>query len=123
VRFRAWTEEMLARLQAELGDVERNGHPTQRLPHTLNVYIPGVESRALIVQLPDVAIATGSACTSASVEPSHVIAALGYEDIRAHCSIRISVGRFINEEVAYKACQKIAHISHKLVEIGKPRHT
>lgn len=93
VRFCAWTEEMFAQLCAELGDVERNGHPTQRLPHTLNVYIPGVESRALIVQLPDVAIATGSACTSASVEPSHVIIALGYPLARAHGSVRIGVGR------------------------------
>jgi len=107
VRFRAWTEEMLARLQAELGDIERNGHPTQRLPHTLNVYIPGVESRALIVQLPDVAIATGSACTSASVAPSHVIMALGFGAGRAHNSIRISVGRFCDETEMRAAATRI----------------
>ena len=93
VRFRTWTYNMFDRLRVELGNVELNGHPTQRLAHNLNIYLPGIESRALIVQLPDVAIATGSACTSASVNPSHVIVALGFEPCRAYGSIRISVGR------------------------------
>ncbi|MEF8795163.1 MAG: cysteine desulfurase family protein [Salinivenus sp.] len=84
-RFEAWTDRMFDRLQDELGDVERNGHPEQRLAHNLNVYIPGIESRALIVDLKETAIATGSACTSADVEPSHVITAM-YDDQRAHSS-------------------------------------
>ncbi len=109
VRFRQWTDAMFEQLRAELGDVERNGHPTQRLAHTLNVYIPGVESRALIIQLPDVAIATGSACTSASVEPSHVIMALNLNKDRAHDSIRISVGRFTSNEHTLRATKKIAY--------------
>jgi cysteine desulfurase len=114
VCFRAWTEEMLARLQAALGDVERNGHPTQRLPHKLNVYIPGVESRALIVQLPDVAIATGSACTSASVAPSHVIAALGFGETRAHGSTRISVGRDTTDARIHQATGRIIAATNHL---------
>ena len=78
----------------ELDDVELNGHPTQRLPHNLSVAIPGVESRSLLVQLKhEVALSTGSACTTAKVEPSHVIMALGYGEERAHCSLRLGLGR------------------------------
>ena len=93
-RFRAWTQEMYRRLQEALGDVQLNGHPTDRLPHNLNVSIPGINARALIPQLKNIAIATGSACTSAEMKPSHVILALGYGDERAHNALRISVGRF-----------------------------
>ncbi|MCC6604724.1 MAG: cysteine desulfurase [Anaerolineae bacterium] len=92
-KFRAWTQQMYRQLVDELGDVHLNGHPTQRLPHNLNVSIPGIKARALIPQLKDVAIATGSACTSAEVKPSHVIQALGFGDGRAHSALRISVGR------------------------------
>jgi cysteine desulfurase len=95
---RRWTERMLNRLQTELGSVCLNGHPTQRLPHNLNVTIPGIKARALIPQLKNVAIATGSACTSAEVKPSHVIQALGFGDERAHSALRISVGRFNTDE-------------------------
>jgi cysteine desulfurase len=98
VTFRRWTERILSRLQTELGDVHLNGHPTERLPHNLNVSIPGVKARALIPQLKTVALATGSACTSAEVKPSHVIQALGFGDMRAHTALRISVGRFNTDE-------------------------
>jgi cysteine desulfurase len=88
---------MLSQLRAELGEehVALNGHPnpTQRWPNNLNVSIRGIESRSLIVQLKDVAISTGSACTTANVEPSHVILALGFGEARAHSAIRIGVGR------------------------------
>lgn len=93
-RFRAWTQGMYRRFQETLGDVQLNGHPTERLAHNLNVSIPGIKARALIPQLKNIAIATGSACTSAEVKPSHVIQALGYGDERAHSALRISVGRF-----------------------------
>ncbi len=89
LRDRLWTE-----LQARLDHVELNGHPTQRLPHNLSIAIPGIESRSLLVQLKhDVALSTGSACTTAKVEPSHVILALGYGEERAHCSLRFGLGR------------------------------
>jgi len=70
-----------------------NGHPTDRLPNNINISILGVESKALIVGLKQVAIATGSACTTLSVEPSHVIRALGFGEERAHSALRIGVGR------------------------------
>ena len=92
-KYRRWTQMMFQQFRDQLGDVELNGHPTQRLPHNLNVSIKGIESRSLIVQLKHIAISTGSACTSASVEPSHVILALGFGEDRAHSAIRIGVGR------------------------------
>ncbi len=112
-RFREWTDRMFNHLQEELGDVEQNGHPEKRLAHNLNVYIPGIESRALIVDLKETAIATGSACTSADVEPSHVITAM-HDEQRAHSSVRISVGRANEEEQVDKATQRIASAVEQL---------
>jgi cysteine desulfurase len=112
-RFEAWTDRMFDHLQDELGDVERNGHPKERLAHNLNVYIPGIESRALIMDLKETAIATGSACTSADVEPSHVITAM-HDEQRAHSSIRISVGRANDEEQIDEAAQRIADAAEQL---------
>lgn len=106
-RFRAWTQGMYQRLQEGLGDVQLNGHPTERLPHNLNVSIPGIKARALIPQLKNIAIATGSACTSAEVKPSHVIQALGFGDERAHSALRISVGRFNTDDEVVTAVDKI----------------
>ena len=94
-RLREWTDWMFEEMRGGIVGVERNGHPTERLPHNLSVYIPGVESRALVLELRDtVALSTGSACTSARVEPSHVILALGLAEERAHSSVRIGLGRF-----------------------------
>jgi len=93
-RLRGLRDRLWAGIQAGLNNVQLNGHPTQRLPHNLNIAIPGIESRALLVLLKDdVALSTGSACTTAKVEPSHVILALGYGEERAHCSVRLGLGR------------------------------
>ena len=93
-RLRSWTDWMLTELQETINGVERNGHPIERLPHNLNVYVPGVESRAVVLELRDlVAFSTGSACTTAKVEPSHVIRALGFPDDRAYSSFRFGIGR------------------------------
>lgn len=98
-RLRKLRDKLWAGLQAALDNVELNGHPYRRLPHNLSVAIPGVESRSLMVQLKhEVALSTGSACTTAKVEPSHVIIALGYGEERAHQSIRIGLGRDNTEE-------------------------
>jgi len=97
-RLRELRDFLWQRLQENLEDVQLNGHPTQRLPHNLSVAISGVESRSLLVQLKhDVALSTGSACTTAKVEPSHVILALGYGEERAHTSVRFGLGRENNE--------------------------
>lgn len=98
-QFRIWTQRMYERLKLELGSlVELNGHPTERLPHNLNVSFANIESKALIVRLKGIAVSTGSACTTASVEPSHVISALGFGEGRAHNAIRVGVGRFNTDD-------------------------
>jgi len=117
--FRRWTDYMLQTFQANIPGVEQNGHPKQRLPHTLNVSIPDIESKALIVGLQDIAISTGSACTSSSVEPSHVICALGQGGKRAHNAIRIGVGRGNSQEEVSIAVFRIIEEVAKLKNISK----
>lgn len=94
VRLKELRDSLFERLKKEIEEIELNGHPEKRLPNNLNIYIPGVEARSLIVQLKDdVAISTGSACSTAKVEPSHVIEALKFKKSRAYKSIRIGLGR------------------------------
>ena len=101
VRLRGLTDWMLDEFQRRNDGIERNGHPLLRLPHNLNVFIPGIESRAIVLELRDtVAFSTGSACTTAHVETSHVIGALGFPDDRAHGSLRFGLGRYTTGEQA-----------------------
>ena len=96
-RHRGWTGHMLD-MFAEAG-AALNGHPTSRLPHNLNVRFPGIEGKAVINSVSDmVAISAGSACTTQSVEPSHVLLALGLSEDQAHQSIRFGLGRFTTRE-------------------------
>ena len=93
------------RLWAGLSSMEEvyvNGDMERRVPHNLNVSFNYVEGESLIMAVSDVAVSSGSACTSASLEPSYVLRALGRSDELAHSSIRFSVGRFTTvEEVDY----------------------
>ena len=113
-RFRQMTSFMYEQLREKLGNVELNGHPTDRLPNNLNLYIKGVESKSLIVQLKDVAISTGSACTSLHVEPSHVLKALGHSDERIHQSVRLGVGRFTTQQQVEAASERMIQAVHVL---------
>ena len=84
-------------LLAALGDIpgiRLNGHAERRLPGALNISVADVDGEALLLSLPEFALSTGSACTSASLEPSHVLRALGLPDALAHSSLRIGFGRF-----------------------------
>lgn len=100
-RHRGWTGRMLDRFKEMGGTL--NGHPTDRLPHNLNVRFPGIEGKAVINSVSDrVAISAGSACTTQTVEPSHVLLALGLSEEQAHQSIRFGLGRFTTgEEVEF----------------------
>lgn len=113
-RFRAWTQQMYQRLEEEIEGVRLNGHPTQRLPNNLNVSLPGIDAKLLVMNLKNVAISTGSACTSASPEPSHAILALGFGEERAHCAIRVSVGRFNSDQQVYMAINHLIGSMKKL---------
>ena len=109
--FRIAKEEMdteLARIQAlrdrlakgllEIEEVYINGDMEHRVPHNLNVSFNFVEGESLIMAIKDIAVSSGSACTSASLEPSYVLRALGRSDELAHSSIRFTIGRFTTEE-------------------------
>ena len=95
-------QRLFERLSAELDYIFLNGHPTQRLPNNLNLSFGYVEGESLMMGVSDLAVSSGSACTSASLEPSYVLRAIGLKDELAHSSIRFGLGRFTTEaEVDY----------------------
>lgn len=101
---------------ADLGDIRVNGDPEQRLPGALNFSVGYVEGEALLMSLKDLAISTGSACTSASLEPSYVLRAIGLPDELAHSSLRFSFGRFTRIEDVDAATEQLRHAVQKLRE-------
>ena len=90
--------QLQAGLFERLDEIYVNGHPTERLPGNLNVSFAYVEGESLLMGINDIAVSSGSACTSATLEPSYVIRALGIDDELAHSSIRFGLGRFNTEE-------------------------
>jgi cysteine desulfurase len=103
-RIRSLRDHLQARLQAEVPHAYLNGSSEQRLPGTLNISFAYVEGEGLIMGLKDVALSSGSACTSASLEPSYVLRAMGLNDELAHSSLRMTIGRFTTlDEVDYVA--------------------
>ncbi len=100
-RIRTLRDRLMAGLM-DMEEVHLNGDIVQRVPHNLNLSFNFVEGESLIMAIKDVAVSSGSACTSASLEPSYVLRALGRSDELAHSSIRFTVGRFTTvEEVDY----------------------
>ncbi len=106
-RLLALRERLLARLRDALAGVTVNGHPSERLPGNLNLGFEGIEADALLASLHDLALSTGSACSSARPEPSHVLVALGLPDARVRSSIRIGLGRGTTTEQADRAAERI----------------
>ena len=82
---------------SDIDEVYVNGDIEQRVPHNLNMSFNFVEGESLIMAIKDIAVSSGSACTSASLEPSYVLRALGRSDELAHSSIRFTIGRFTTE--------------------------
>ena len=111
-------ERFERRIFAGLDEVYINGDQEQRLPGCSNISFPYVEGESLIMGIKDLAVSSGSACTSASLEPSHVMQAMDVGDELAHSSIRFGFGRTTTaEEVDYAADQVIAAVS-KLRELS-----
>jgi cysteine desulfurase len=98
VRLRGLRDRLLGYLQANLKETYINGSWEHRLPGNLNVSFAYVEGEGLMMALKDVAVSSGSACTSASLEPSYVLRAIGVDEELAHTSIRFGLGRFNTEE-------------------------
>jgi cysteine desulfurase len=129
--FRIAREEMTAegerirmlqqRLLRGLSDVEQvfvNGHLEKRVPHNLNMSFNFVEGESLIMGIKEIAVSSGSACTSASLEPSYVLRALGRSDELAHSSLRMTIGRFTTVEDIDKAASLIRDRVAKLRELS-----
>jgi len=112
-RIRALRDKLLAGMR-QMDEVFLNGHLERRVPHNLNVSINFVEGESLIMAVKDIAVSSGSACTSASLEPSYVLRALGRSDELAHSSMRFTLGRFTTEE---EVDYTVAHLKSKVAKL------
>ena len=101
-----------------LPQIQLNGHPEQRLPGNLNISFAGVDGESLLMSLRDVALSSGSACTSASLEPSYVLKAIGVSNDMAQCSIRFGIGRFNTEEEIDYVAERVIQEVNRLREIS-----
>jgi cysteine desulfurase len=110
-------ERFLAGIR-DMEEVHINGSLEHRVPHNINVSFAFVEGESLIMSLKDLAVSSGSACTSASLEPSYVLRALGLSDELAHSSLRFSVGRFTTEEEVDYAVAQLHKAVGKLRELS-----
>jgi cysteine desulfurase len=111
-------DKLKDRLLAGLDEVYINGTTEHRLPNNLNMSFAFVEGESLLMGINDVAVSSGSACTSATLEPSYVLKALGAGDDLAHSSIRFGLGRFNTEEEVDYVCAKVIDVVKKLRELS-----
>ena len=112
---------MRDRLEKELLTIEEayvNGNPAHRLPHVVNISFKFVEGEGLMMGTKDIAVSSGSACTSASLEPSYVLKSLGLDDELAHSSLRFGLGRFTTDEEVDFAINHVKEAVHKLREMS-----
>jgi len=110
-RLLALRERLRKNLFAELDQIQLNGDPDARLPGSLNVSFAHVEGESLMMGLREIAVSSGSACSSATLEPSYVLRAIGVSDELAHSSIRFGIGRFnTEEEIDHAASRVIAEV-------------
>jgi cysteine desulfurase len=118
VRLRYLRDKLKAKLEAGLDEVYINGSMEHRLPHSLNMSFAYVEGESLLMGINDIAVSSGSACTSATLEPSYVLKALGVGDDVAHSSIRFGIGRFNTEEEIDYTADKLIDVVKKLRELS-----
>jgi cysteine desulfurase len=118
VRMAAMRDRLKAKLTAALDETYINGSLTSRLPNNLNISFAYVEGESLLMGVNDVAVSSGSACTSATLEPSYVLKALGAGDDLAHSSIRFGIGRFNTEQEIDYTAEKVISVVRKLRELS-----
>jgi cysteine desulfurase len=117
-RMRYLRDRLKAKLEIGLDDVYINGSMEHRLPQNLNMSFLYVEGESLLMGINDVAVSSGSACTSATLEPSYVLKALGLGDDLAHSSIRFGIGRFNTEEEIDYVADKLVDVVSRLRELS-----
>jgi cysteine desulfurase len=109
-RLQRLRDTLKDRLTSELDEVYLNGSWVHRLPHNLSAAFAYVDAESLMMVINDIAVSSGSACTSAALEPSYVLKALGVQDDLAHSSIRFGLGRFTTEE-------EIDYVGGRVIEV------
>jgi len=117
-RLTALRDRLRDGIMTQLEDTYLNGHPTQRLPNNVNISFAYVEGESLLMGLKDIALSSGSACTSATLEPSYVLKALGVGSDLAHSSIRYGLGRFNTEEEVEYVVRRTVEVVTKLREMS-----
>jgi len=117
-RLKKLQERMLNGLRAKLTDIVVNGDLEHRIPGNLNISFAYVEGESLMMGIKNLAVSSGSACTSASLEPSYVLRALGVEEEMAHTSLRIGFGRFTTEHEVDTAVDELVRHVNKLREMS-----
>jgi cysteine desulfurase len=117
-RLSAMRDRLQTGITSKLEEVYLNGHPTERLPNNLNLSFAYVEGESLLMGLKEIALSSGSACTSATLEPSYVLRALGVGSDLAHSSIRFGLGRFNTEEEVDYVARRIIEVVTKLREMS-----
>jgi cysteine desulfurase len=117
-RLRYLRDKLKDRIMNELDEVYINGTMEHHLPHSLNLSFAYVEGESLLMGINDIAVSSGSACTSATLEPSYVLKALGAGDDIAHSSIRFGLGRFNTEEEVEYVGDKVVDVVKKLRELS-----
>lgn len=115
-RLRDHLEQLL---KERIPSVQYNGDPSLRLPNNSSLTFPDVEADALLLNLPDVALSTGSACTAGTLEPSHVLQAIGLSREQAYRTVRVGVGRFNTEQEIERAAARIVEAFHQLSTLTK----
>ncbi|XP_040890381.1 cysteine desulfurase, mitochondrial [Toxotes jaculatrix] len=111
-------QRLVHKIMSEIPDVLMNGDPEQRYPGCINLSFAYVEGESLLMALKDVALSSGSACTSASLEPSYVLRAIGADEDLAHSSIRFGIGRFTTEEEVDYTAEKCIQQVRRLREMS-----
>jgi cysteine desulfurase len=117
-RIRRLRDKLWDGIRNELDEVYLNGHPTERLSNNLNVSFAFVEGESLMMGMKELAVSSGSACTSASLEPSYVLKSIGVGEDLAHTSIRFGLGRFTTDEEIDYAIKKVVTTVKKLRDLS-----
>jgi cysteine desulfurase len=115
-RVQSLRDRLIEGLSREIEGLRVNGHPTERLVQNANVQVAGVPADQLMMAMKDVAVSAGSACSSASPEPSHVLKAIGLSQTDASCCIRFGLGRFTTEEEVEYAIRRTVEAANSLAK-------